>query len=473
MSMAAVKASKPQPEASEVERLESFDAESVGRSICAFLNAGGGQIVVGVDDDGAPIGLKEAGKIHDAVESELLPQLVPAAMVSATIEKRDNKNVVVIDVSAGNEPPYSFARIIYVRKDGRVEAAKPKAVAELIHAPKDLDRWERRLALGADLEDLSTSELDKLRERSKRLPETASGDGDSFMLLEQLNVAEYGSLRNSAVVLFANRPHRWFPQTRVRLLRYDSVDSTAATDSRTAEGNIFTLLDDIEAFFKRHIPINEQYTEGSFVREDVPALPFMALREAALNALMHRDYEEYDGSIKIKITPLTLDIWNPCKLPDGVTIDELSKARISRPRNPDIAHVLFVRGLIERVGNGMHRIRKACRDVGLLRPIWRQKAGGVSVTFRYSAPLNEKSQEKARHSEAKLNPFQRTLLLTKRSGDTIKLNWYRTQIAGDKISELQARNELNFLVELGFLSVRDGAKHEYSRTFQLYIKDEN
>ncbi|WP_374679465.1 ATP-binding protein [Hymenobacter sp. J193] len=103
-----------------------------------------------------------------------------------------------------------------------------------------------------------------------------------------------------------------------------------------------------------------------FVRAEAVTFPPEALREALLNAIVHRDYSRSDGSISISLFPRHLEIWNAGGLPEGVTLKTLREGGISRPRNPDLAHVLLLRGLIERMGIGgaalLRRVRKlACQ----------------------------------------------------------------------------------------------------------------
>lgn len=82
------------------------------------------------------------------------------------------------------------------------------------------------------------------------------------------------------------------------------------------------------------------------------------VREALVNALVHRDYAAFDGSVSITLFPERMEIWNPGSLPAGMTLADLEAGGASRLHNPDIANVFLLRGLIERAGTaydpGMH-----------------------------------------------------------------------------------------------------------------------
>ena len=100
-----------------------------------------------------------------------------------------------------------------------------------------------------------------------------------------------------------------------------------------------------------------------------------------MNALVHRDYSAYSGGLSVSIYPHRLELWNPGRLPEGLYPTDLKTARVSRPHNPDIAHVFFLRGLMERWGIGTRRIVEECRASGLPDPRWEEVGGGIRLTL--------------------------------------------------------------------------------------------
>ena len=105
-------------------------------------------------------------------------------------------------------------------------------------------------------------------------------------------------------------------------------------------------------------------------RRDEPLYPSSAIREGLVNAFAHRDYSDFSGGITINIYPNRLEIENTGKFPEGVTPDKLTKGHISVLRNPDIAHVLYLRGFMEKMGRGSVMIQRACTERGLPPPQW-------------------------------------------------------------------------------------------------------
>src|SRR5204862_3694916 len=97
-----------------------------------------------------------------------------------------------------------------------------------------------------------------------------------------------------------------------------------------------------------------------------------------------RDYAAFDGGVSISIYSDRIEIWNAGLLPEGMSMDDLKHGNVSRPQNPDIAHVFFLRGFIERVGIGGRRIVTEWLEAHLLEPTWELRAGGVLLTLRLS-----------------------------------------------------------------------------------------
>ena len=117
-----------------------------------------------------------------------------------------------------------------------------------------------------------------------------------------------------------------------------------------------------------------------------------------MNAFAHRDYSDFSGGISVTIYPDRLEIENPGKFPEGVTPDKLAVGHISVLRNPDIAHVLYLRGFMEKMGRGSVLIQKVCADSGLPRPQWSQNERGVMLTFFASSKTQEVSRKLPREA---------------------------------------------------------------------------
>jgi len=111
-------------------------------------------------------------------------------------------------------------------------------------------------------------------------------------------------------------------------------------------------------FIKQYLPIRYQFT-GELARKEIPELPYEALREALINAVVHRDYFEKGGNVIVEIFADRIEITNPGGLVKGLTPENFGK--ISMLRNPGIANLFQRIDYIEKMGTGIERIRLALK----------------------------------------------------------------------------------------------------------------
>ncbi len=154
------------------------------------------------------------------------------------------------------------------------------------------------------------------------------------------------------------------------------------SDMKSFEGPLHRIFEEAYSFIIRNTPSISRFIKGNPKRHDAPLYPEEAVREALINALAHRDYSAASGGVSIHVYPRRLEVWNSGALPEGVTEQSLLKGQISILRNPDIAHVLYLRGLMEKAGRGSVLMVQRCLENGLPSPFWKSDPLlGVTVTF--------------------------------------------------------------------------------------------
>jgi ATP-dependent DNA helicase RecG len=434
------------------QRVPSRDI--LGRTLCSFANSKGGTIIIGVDDKGSVIGVTDADSVAQSLSRDAGTILSPSISVSVNVVEVEGKQILLVDIPEGLDKPYTFGRQVYIRHDDRSAHAEVHELRGLLsEAPRFEVRWERRLTGGIGESDLNQKEVARLAASAQdKFGYSFPVNADKTVQLELLNLASHGQLHNGAVVLFGRHPEHPFPQIRVRAIRFADDAETHILDNQVLEGNAFQLAEDSVKFIQSNIRVSSSITDASLVRKDETGLPMIALREAILNAIQHRDYEAYDGSIIIKIMPTSISIWNLGPLPKGMTVSDLKHVHYSRPRNPDIAHAFFLRGLVERIGSGTSRILTALRAADLPDAQWEVVSGGLEVTFRFS------------RVGAELNERQKALIEHIAEGDSITLPDYIRRFAGH-VSPRQARGDLSDLAKKKLLEKHGAARStRYERT---------
>jgi ATP-dependent DNA helicase RecG len=130
----------------------------------------------------------------------------------------------------------------------------------------------------------------------------------------------------------------------------------------------------------------------SFQRIDKPTLPVIAVREALINAICHRDYAQHAIDITLAVFDDRVEIWNSGELPSILKIADLKKTHPSIPRNPIIAKSFYIRGFIEAWGTGTNKMVALCRELDVPVPIFKQHFGGILVVLRFKEPLSTVSE---------------------------------------------------------------------------------
>lgn len=374
----------------QLEFKDSIENENIAKVICSFLNGKGGRVLVGVKDNGEIIGIKNAANNMENLKMYLLTAIIPESPITLSIEFIDNKNIIMLKVYGGANQPYLFEGNIYYRQDQNTIKATSKQISELIHNRQKTElHWERQSALGVELQDLD-NKLILSTINDSRVNHRGNFEGNEIIdFLSNYGLYLNGSFTNACVVLFAKKPAKHIPQIRVRLTEFgkDKTDNSLLRDE-IFEGNLFAIQENLERYIG-NLGVRSIFDNNQWKRIDFK-FPQKALQEGVINALIHRDYSSYSSSVSINIFPDSFVISNSGHLPDDLNISELKKSHRSHPVNPDIAHIVFLRGLIDKLGRGTLKIVDECRKEGLKDPVWKDSIDGITLTFNGPKALSVK-----------------------------------------------------------------------------------
>ncbi len=409
---------------------------AIGRTVCAFLNSGGGQILVAAGSS------QEARAKAMEVEQQLRMTVKPAAFWTTGTAEFRGAHFCILHVPVGRDRPYAADGKIYLRVGTADVLAPPADIQGLVERTfQETERWERRPLPGAGLERLDLSlikDTAKTGIQKRHFPLEDAEHPEA--VLTSLALYRRGVITNAAEVLFGIRPAIQFPQVRAQISVYALRKASDLVDSQTFEGPVTRMLEEMLRMIRKHTPVSSLF-RGGLRRTDQPAYPEEAVREGLVNAFAHRDYADFRGGISVHLYPERLVIWNAGQLPPGIRIVDLKREHPSMPQNPDISQVLWLRGYMERVGRGTQSILEWCREAGLPDPAW-QTGAGVTLTFRFPT----------KGINLRFNARQKKLLADLQPGDRIRQPEYCREYL---VSERQGRRDLTGLVEGGFLA-REG-----------------
>ena len=383
-------------EMQQLELKESFDVECI-ETACAFANAGGGFVVIGVDDHGTPSKhqLRREG-LRD-YENKISTATEPSVAVDAEKVMFAGREVIVLKVMENPLKPVAYKGRCYVRKGSVNHQMAPAEIAEC-HLKSTGGSMDAVFVPGVTRDDLDMEAVRRyMRKSVKKGRRAYAEDEDPWAVLVKLEwVRSESEITRAAYLLFAKDPQRKFSQAIIHAGAF-KANGVEIIDSRDCKGNIQDQVDEAIGFIKRNIRCAIVNTPGKADHDSVWDYPIEALRETLANAVCHRDYGS-PHDIQLKIYAKSITISSPGQLPFDMPMELLmSPTHASRPRNRLIAQALYDMGVIEHYGRGIKRIKEECDSNGNAYPEWTDRAGEFLTEYHArkikGAEVGPKEQE--------------------------------------------------------------------------------
>lgn len=355
------------------------------KAISAFANSDGGKLIIGLNDKGEPSGLKNVKRQLEDIPNTIRNKL--GIIPSVERNKKNKKDIIKITVTPCSVP-ISYNGKYYLRSGSTVQELNGKDLADFL-MKKSGSTWDNIVEERAGFNEIDNDFIEKFKKyAADRIPSIIS-ETDNTALLQKLNLIDGKDLKRAAVLLFSNDPQKIFLQSVVRIGKFLSDTEIQTTD--IVEGNLFAQLEStLEILRTKYLISNIKY-EGIH-RRDILEYPYEALREAIINALIHRDYSG-TSQIQIRVYPDKLIIMNEGKLPPEVPVEKLKTNHLSIPRNSLLAKIFYYAGFIELWGHGTIKIVENCIEQGLPEPDFVEEHGVMTVTF-YKDKWNEENLRK-------------------------------------------------------------------------------
>ncbi len=438
------------------------DFVKIIQTVCGFLNKKGGTVFCGVDNNNKIITNSEIADRSNEIRKKLQEEVTPKApLLSVTFDKDDKNSLISIEVPEGLEKPYIYNDIVYVRQGQSVRTANSALLRQIVQSKSiKAERWERQLSISLEENELDKNEINKtVKECENSGRFFFKNLNNNFAILKELALTNSWQFTQAADVLFGKNPAVRHPQIRVRATCFtNDKDSDEFIDDQIYQGPLVTVLDNVFNFIKRNTKVSVTFNKEKIRTIDQSEYPALAIREGLVNAFAHRDYSAFSGGVSVNIYPKKIEIWNSGRLPEGLDPSKLKTNHPSIPINPDIVHVLYIRGLMNRIGRGTQNIVRLCKENNLPSPKWKDTPHGVTLTLFASSILSSK--------QSVFNKRQAEFLKSIKSGEVIRPYEYRNTFAKD-VSERQARRDLNQLKKSNFLEKISGS--HYRRTNRTYI----
>jgi ATP-dependent DNA helicase RecG len=361
-------------ESETLEKKSSFAAwKEIIISLSAFANRKGGKVIVGMDDQGSPTGLSIGKDTLEEMANKIKMHTDPILYPSINVKTFGPGEIVELEIpESDNKPVFAFEKA-YVRVGKANQKLSATEIRDLIKRYTLPDFDQRTLS-----QDFKTLDLDVAAIRRMNKTVFHFGKIPERRILEKLTVFRKGKLTNAGYLCFT-RENDLIPSAVIKGARFKGKTMVHFLDMKDFKGNLIAAVNEVLEFIQRHISMGVGIGDKA-ARDEKWDYPLGALREAVVNAIVHRDYTD-PGNIQIRIFDDRLEIWSPGLLPKELNIRSLLVENRSIPRNRGLAKIFHDIGFIEGWGTGFQRMVEGCAMNGNPKPELKEMTSAFVVKF--------------------------------------------------------------------------------------------
>ncbi len=368
----------------ELEYKESWRDEYL-ETLSAFANTQGGKLIIGINDKNEIIGAKNAKELLENLPNKIIHKLNITPEIH--LRTKERKEIIEIVIKPSNFP-VSYNGKFYTRSGSTTQQLNGQELMNFL-LDKSGQSWDEVIEPKATSEDIDQKAIENFIQLAKDKIPSIETESSWINILKKLKLIESDKLKRAAILLFGKNPQDFYIQAVTRIGKFRTPADVVSTD--IVEGNLFDQLQKtLELLRTKYLISKIEYED--IHRREILEYPYEALREAIINALIHRDYLG-KSLIQIRIYDDKLVIMNEGKLPPDIPVEKLKTDHISKPRNPFLASVFYYAGFIETWGRGTIKIIDECKKQGLPEPDFENDSGVMKVTI-YKDIYNEKKFER-------------------------------------------------------------------------------
>lgn len=398
-----------EPERIEAKRASGGLPSSARETLSAFSNTEGGTLVLGLDEsDGfAVVELLDPTALRDALVQMSRDDLTPSLQIATEIVEIEGRMVVIASVppaTPDQKPVYVTSKGVstgsYLRT-GDGDRRMTEAEIGLLYAGRAQPQHDREPVPGTSLDDVDRDSLARTLQRVRR-SSPALGRSQDAVALCRLGVLvepdEGSELTLAGLLTFGQFPQAQFPQLMTSVVVHPPEGAASAgfrfLDNATLRGSIPEMVQGVLDIVRRNLAARAVMSDSG--RTDRLEFPLGAVREAVVNALMHRDYSGITRGtqVQVELHPDRLEVRSPGGIYGGIAVEDLGEEGVSSSRNTLLASLLsdaYMPGSAEIVAenrsSGVPTMIDLARENGLPRPVFRSTVTTFVVTMNRSQLL--------------------------------------------------------------------------------------
>ena len=332
-----------------IEFKQSLDKSFI-EEVCAFANASGGYILMGISDEGKVTGVDTSNRSRSKIQ-DILNRLEPKLKTSIEVKK----DIIVIHIPEGEDKPYGCPKGFFIRIGANSQKMTRNEIISFFKKESHV-RFEELVNKKANFKENFDTHAFKSFLQLAGISRTIKYES----LLQNLScLTEDKKMTNLGVLFFAKDIDFIMNYARVDCILFKGTERVKILNRKEYMGGILDNIESALTFIKKHT--NTEYViTGNPRREEIHDYPELALREAIINAVCHRDYFIEEVPVSVEVFEDRVQIRNPGGLPKGY--DRKRFGTESVPRNLLIASMLHRADYIEKAGTGISRIKQAIKN---------------------------------------------------------------------------------------------------------------
>jgi len=350
--------------------------KSITEEVCAFANASGGVVLIGVDDKNTIKGVTLDNSKRSALQNSL-GEISPPLQCDFYMVEVEGKAVAVIEVPSGLNKPYLLSGAIYVRQGPNSQ--KLTTVEEMRSFFQQAGKIYFDESPCTDVNVVSDLDIENIElfRTNSRLNNSISNE----QIFQNLKLfTKEGYLKNGAVLFFAKEPELFFEKAVIRCVAFSGIDKRYIADDKIMAGALYQQF--LKSMSWLRSKLNVRYdieSEGAKPRRELWEIPETVFKEAIINSLAHRDYYDKGGRITVELFDDRVEISNPGGLVSAISRNELGKRSFSR--NPLVFGLFERMRMVEQIGSGINRMKDLMKSERLTPPEFSTE-GMFTVTLR-------------------------------------------------------------------------------------------
>ena len=376
-------------------------SEKYMKTIIAFANTQGGQLIVGVNDvtrEVTGVDMDSVFKIMDRITNAVSDSCTPQIVPDITFQTIEGKTIVVVYVAPGaNRPYYMKSRGkeggTYIRVAGTSRQADADKIKELELEGARIS-WDELICVGYEVKENAIKKLCRDMNRYRNEMQQRKGNAEKLQQVTRAQLLNWNVIKKTedgylASNAFALLTGKHFYYSRTQCAVFACTDRGEFIDKKEYDGPLYGQIEEAYAFVLRNIRRSAK-VEG-LIRREGHELPPDAIREMIINAHCHRNFLD-NSCVQVALYDDRLEVTSPGGLCYGLTLEEAISGR-SKQRNRIVAEVFNQMGLIEAWGTGLRNIRKAAKEYSLPEPQFIEMTGTFRVNlFRSLSPMEDRQK---------------------------------------------------------------------------------